>query len=311
MSNRPTVLVEGSVAHYRASGAGMCQRALAGMRMGMDPLAPTKDALRRFADGHLHEDPILAEVEKELGQDVVRRQEPWQIEVSSRVVVTGHIDGITSDDLMPVEAKSAARDSFKDWERSPEKWFAAHPTYADQWTLTLAFYERTTGVYAVKNKDSGLVMVREIPAPGTLAEVKKRLLKIDLDGRRGILPPCDRKSWICPMRFLHDDEDQPEEVQDEKLEGLCRSYREAKEAADRAEGARKELLRRIEEAMGDRDKVKVGTYGVSMIPRTWKTLDKEKLVSVVGDLTPFEIVKSGVYARVTERKVEGEDDGEL
>lgn len=307
MSDRMAVLVEGSKAQYRASAAGMCVRALAGLRMGMDPLPPTEDMKRRFADGHLHEDSILETVERELNQAVVRRQEEWQIDISSRVTVVGHVDGITSDDLLPVEAKSASKESFKDWERGPEQWFKAHPTYGDQWTLTLSAYQRVTGIYAVKNKDSGLVIWRDILAPETLQEVKVRLLRADLDGRRGKLPECDRLSWGCPLRYLHDEKEEIE--QDETLIGLCQSYMEAKERVDQAEAVRKELGLRIADAMGDRDKIKAGAYQVSMVSWTRTALDREKLLAAVEDLTPFEKVSSGVYARVTGSKNESSADG--
>lgn len=306
MSDRANVLVDGSHAQYRASSAGACIKALAAQRMGMDGLPPSEDMKRRFADGHLHEDSILEAVELDTLQHVVRKQEEWRIDISSRVAVVGHVDGILSDDLRPVEAKSASQDSFADWDRGITSWFSSRHTYAVQWTLTLAAYDRTTGIYAVKNKNTGRTVVREVGMVMPLEKAKLRLLKADLDGRRGILPECDIKDHFCNFRYLHDDKPTVEAELDETLEGLAAAYIEARENEQRAEAVKKELGRRIAEAMGDREKVETGSHLVTMTPWTRKTLDKDKLVAAVGDLTPYENMNSGVYARVKQLDGEGE-----
>lgn len=314
--NRLSVSTEGSHSFYRASSAGMCIRALAGIRSGMDPLPPNDDMKRRFADGHLHEDSIIEAIETHTRQSVVRQQEEWTVEISPKITVVGHVDGIVADELVPVEAKSAAQDSYKDWEKGIEHWFngdkaAYRLGYADQWTLTLAGYGVSHGYYAVKNKNSGKVLVRDIGPQSSLEEIKVRLLRADLDGRRGRLPECDRYDYFCPLRYLHDEERKKAiaggaaiEEGDEDLEALGVAYLEAREAADRAESVRKELGRRIAEAMGNREKVACSTLQISMTTWTRTTLDKEKLSEVVGDLTPYEKVASGAYAKVTARKKE-------
>lgn len=306
MSDRASVMIDGSHAQYRASSAGRCVKALAAMRAGMDPIPPSEDLKRRLADGHLHEDSIIQAVERETGEDVVRRQDEWTVEISPRITVVGHVDGLTADNLMPVEAKSASKESFKDWDKGVERWFKVHENYADQWTLTLAGYGKTSGIYAVKNKDSGLVVVREIGAQSSLEKIKVRLLRADLDGRRGKLPECDRSDYWCPMRYLHDDKDKPEaEVDvDEMMEQLVASYDEAREAAKRTEAVQKELGERLRAAMGERERVDSGGYQVAMVPWTRVSWDQEKLRETLGDISPFQNVNSGTSLRVTKKRGE-------
>lgn len=301
MSDRANVLVEGSRSFYRASSAGKCVRALAGMRMGMDPLPPSEDMQRRFKDGHLHEDSILEAVENHLLQGVVRRQEEWMVELSSRVSVVGHVDGITADTLQPVEAKSASEKSYQEFVKSPERWFKTRDYYATQWSLTLEAYGKATGWYAVKDKNSGKVTVLELGPMEPLAEIKVRLLRADHLGRKGELPECDRfDGFFCPLRYMHEESERErtEAEVDEDLEGLMRAYDEAREREKQAEAVKKELGARLEEAMGDRGRVQAGSFETVKVPWSRMYWDQDKLRAALGDISPYQNVKHGEYVRV-------------
>lgn len=306
MSDKPAARLEGSKVVYRASAVGGCLRGLVASRLGYDPLPPDPGLETIFKEGHRHETLIIEDLEAD-GIKVDRFDERGdqlaiELPISERVVIEGHLDGIT-DGGRVLECKALSQTSFEKWQR---KGFGEFQTYADQITCYMAATGRSA-LYAVKNRNTGRVSTQLIDEPPSdIKEIKARVLKAEMYARRGELPPCDRKKgWGCAFRYLHDNGDEGATF-DEAIESLARAYREAAVREKEAAGMKAEAKERLMQQLGDTEKAESSSYRVSRYKTTRGRWNEEKMQEELGAeaVERYKLYTTTETLRVTEKKKE-------
>lgn len=238
-NNKPMVHFEDGVWWYRASALGQCTTAMIAVRSGFAAMAPPKKMQDRFNEGHLHEPDIVRRANTEFGLEIFDRQKTVEVMVTDTVGIRGHIDGTAlgwlegeqhPDDygLVPTErrtfeAKTMSGPAFKRWRDMEwdERW-RAYPGYAKQLTVYCAALGLTDSIYAVKDKESGEMLVEPVYGlPWGMTAIKTQILAIEAHVRRGdpIPDSCTVKSWPCPVYYIGPcGEDQRESLGDREKE---------------------------------------------------------------------------------------------
>jgi hypothetical protein len=297
--HRPDVYVEGDKVVYRASAIGGCLRSLVACRLGYTPLPFDDASERRMAEGNLHEPAILRHLAQE-GWVVVDHQKEVELTIGDTLVIRGHIDGVGAngvrEQVRVVEAKAMGKDPFKEWAARK---FDSNPRYA--WQVSTYMHGLGfPGLFAVKNRDTGEVMVDLLDeAPIPLTHIKARVARIEAIARRGDLPDCDVTStWNCPFRYLHDQ--RPVDmtvVEDDEVDALAVAYDRARAMATQADAMKKLARDRLVGVVRDRGKVRTGQWSVSCTLSTRKTVDMAKLKAEV-DVSPYEVTSEVEQLRV-------------
>jgi hypothetical protein len=248
------------------------------------------------------------------------RQYEVQVPVTTTVVIDGHTDGkclgmVTDEpdywntgrgtefedsDLMTLapgefrvfEAKTMSHAAFTRWVKMSwaERW-AAYPGYAKQMTVYLAGMSLLDGVdyekwvYAVKNKESGQVIVEPgIGYPYSLPAIKAQVLGIEAHVRQGLPIPeaCHPGSqWPCPVYYIgpcgDDNRTTLDERQAEVVVALGVTYQEAKEREAEAKRAKEIARDEIKKHLPDGGKFDADGWKVAFSKRRSKgTVSQER-----------------------------------
>jgi len=203
---------------YRASGIGSCLTQIVAHMLEYDE-APTQfqnevliDAAR---EGNLHEDSIVDRLIED-GYRVTSTQELIEMAVIPKVIIRGHIDGLTipprARNTRVLEAKTMSKDRFKKWQRSGNNVLERLLTdefvhYAWQISIYMHMYGYQA-IYAVKNRDSGKLLVEQLDRPPISIEtIKKKIIVAEGWRVRNELPDCmatGGEKFFCPFPYLHD-----------------------------------------------------------------------------------------------------------
>lgn len=296
-NDKPTVWVnDEGIAHYRASGLGGCTAAMIALRQGFTAMAPPKSMQDRYNEGHLHEPDIVRRANTEFGLEVFNRQREVEVWVSPTAVIVGHIDGEVvgwlpeeielglhrMGDAPPhrlFEAKTMSDAAFKKWMSMswPERWGIYHGGYAKQLTVYLAGTGLASAVYAVKNKESGKVVMEAVPGPPLdLNQIKVQVFGVEAHVRQGLPLPevCDVRQFPCPVFYLGPcGDDERETLDDRKAEvvlALAQTYEAAKANEVIAKQAKEKARDEIKRHLGDAGKFAAEGWKVTYSKRELK-----------------------------------------
>lgn len=241
------VAEDGSIV-YRASALGSCTKLLAALRMGYEEAPVPAQIAKVFQSGHDSEELVHARM------PLVARQSEARLEVSSKIVVVGHVDGV-SDSVDEVKSQSQLEwDRFErdGWEGGffPKyKWQASAYMLAFGLPLRLIRFNRAT--QEIKTQ------VYFDPWY-SLTDIRARVLSIESQAAGGVLPAaCDPLQYPCPVYYLHDDAEDAE-YGDEAVDVLARQYTNARtvaKIADEKAKVSKVALRTV----GKKIKTAIGT----------------------------------------------------
>lgn len=248
---------------FRASALGQCQTAMIALRMGFSAMKPPKSMQDRFNEGHLHEPDIVKRANTEYGIEVFNTQRTVVWWVTDTIGIKGHIDGEgvgwledeVDEDWDPAnpphrlfEAKTMSEQAFRWWVDHDwnERW-AKYPGYARQWTVYGHATELDEGLYAVKNKESGQLLIEATPTQVVpLPLIKATVVGVEAHVRQGLPLPDDckpRKSWPCPVFYVgpcgYDERDSLAERESEVVTELAITYARAGHAEKAAKAAKK------------------------------------------------------------------------
>ena len=307
--NRPPVYEEDGRWVYRASAVGgMCDRALWLARTGVER-SPTPEGLQTaYLESANNEELAIAMFTDEYGVTVDQQQREYEIDVCDGVVVRGHVDGVGYDTVLGrtgvVEVKCIRVD---DWD---ERSTTMYPSWEPQIQLgmkglnlpfTWVVYGRK--VDGVVDRLSYSVVERR---PRVVAEIMRRIRRIEQMVDDSAPPVCDKERWGCPYWTLHEGTgDEEQEIEDRALASL------ATQIADRAGEIRRaeEQLKRMRKELTDKLIGLKVTGGVIVAPGvrikakvvtpTRKIWDENKLREDGVDLDAYRLVEQGApYVKV-------------
>ena len=276
MSDDPYVKVndDGTV-QYRASSLGGCDLALLAARLGYDvvPIRPDAPIMQVFAAGHRIEEEVLAQ------REVSSQQKQVWMQVTRRIFVIGHIDGIEGDYIDEVKSQNQ-----EEWDR-----FAAHhwdggffPKY--KWQVSVYMHALNMPlrlIRALRDKEgnwTGEVAVSHVDEPFySEADIRERVLRTEAAAATGVLSAECSPVFPCPYFYLHDEIDR-ELIDDEGVEILAKEYAAAQQLEALAKGMKANTRKALRIAC-ETDKVTTPagvkiTFYESLNP---PTLDKELL----------------------------------
>lgn len=309
--DRPPVYEEDGTWVYRASTVGgMCDRALWLARMGVER-SPTPDGLKvAYLESANNEQLAIDMFVDEYRITVEDQQHEFEIDVCDGVIVRGHVDGIGHDTTLDrrgvVEVKCIRAD---DWDRrSP----SMYPSWETQMQLGMkglglpltwiVYGRKVDGV--VDRVSYSVVEYR----PRAVAEVMRRIRRVEqlvADGRPAV---CDRERWGCPYWALHEGVDgEDQEIEDRALAALAVQITDRAAEVRRAEEQLKRMRRELTDKLIEL-KVKNGVIvapgvrrKVTVITPTRRVWDEDKLREDGVDLDRYRRVEQGApYVRVEE-----------
>jgi len=303
--------LQSGIWRYRPSSLGSCLRALLAERTGYEPMVRSERNQRILAEGHLHEDSILAEVERH-GYRLLPRPSCLAMRIGDYAEIVGEVDGIAVDDdgnWWLVEAKTAGEtdtySTFKTLKRALTKgWEAlvrAEHAYAFQVTTYSALIQACYGievkgvVWGLKNRNDGEFFIKALPGlPFPIGDPPARVALIegmamsDPDQR----PPCDVSSPFCKFKYLHD---KAEAVRDDSLTELAEKYHEAQQQEVYWKGEKNAVKPQLEDATRGEPKTVAGPYSI-----VW-TNEKETVFDLSAALNSEpDAVKPYITTRVVE-----------
>lgn len=302
------VRIDGNgVAWYRASSIMADELMLVAARAGYDLMPWPEQFQQIFKEGDLHEQSVLDALVEDYGP-VSQQQAEVEMLVGGRVGIVGHIDGMYDTTL--AEVKAFGKDTWDEAKRlvdngGPAAFFERYPGYAGQFTVYWHGMEAESGVYAIKNRNNGKLLVFEVDAPPMdLTAIKVRLAKIDMLGRKGDLKKATcTGGYPCRVRYLglcadQKKDDQPEITTDDELQSLIEQYDELR-TEETLLKAKKDLIRdRIRIGMKGQDAIRLRDWSVKVVVQMRPTLDMDKLRATV-DLQPYYHDKPVEQLRVT------------
>lgn len=301
MSDKPICYEEDDKVIYRASAAGMGLQALVAARLGYEAMPPSEDQQRRFDDGHVHEEAVIKNLEKE-GWQITDQQREVNIRLFANVYIRGHIDGIRAHpELRPTKTgfdiKSMSTASYTKWL---DKRFEVGG-YVAGYAIQLGLYGRDLNLpmeLIAKNKDNGKIDVYELQTGDfSFAKLKIKMAKVEAYAKQGNIDlPCDG-GWFCPYRWMHEDEETKAEFvvnPTPEIESLIKRYLGEKEAVKAAEKVLESTRQKIEDTLPAIAEVKTpfATLSKSQSPGR-KTLDKEAFNTKFPDIDLNQYQKVG------------------
>jgi hypothetical protein len=297
---------------YRASGLANCTKALVAARLGYEPLSPPEGMAARFREGHDHE-PLIVRNLEEIGYKVYGREASVELVVTSRIKVTGHIDGVAyfqhSSEGAILEMKTQSQDAWDEFER--RGWESG---FFPKYKLQVSVYMNAMMLPLLlvrKNRNTGEVKTESVVKPFyTRLEIKQKVLAIEAAARAAMEPPaeCDARMYPCPYYYLHEDESDRELVvlDDPGIDVLAKEYADAAVEAKRAK-ARQDAARKGLRAGLESDKVVTAT-GVKVSFYQQKNppfIDKQKMAA--AGLNPDDFISQGTSERIRVTLPKGED----
>lgn len=286
---------------YRASAIGGCLKALVAARMGYDQMPPPGAFKEKFAQGHYHENAVLAEVQAKADGLCLLGKAQYRVElpVMDGVVIVGHIDELADFETAGksvVDAKTLARMTSDNWRA--QKWNANSMTVKWAWQQSAYAYALAEEfgeprgrplpiiiAVGVKDDDDPMHLAYSymdvfLEPPITRSQIIGRVAKVEAYARRGVLPEkCEPSQYPCPVYYLCDGPKAAEMARDDdgKLAAVAALYRSHADVERAAKKAKDELRPRVLEAMGEREKVAVDGLTVTVSTGTRRGLDRKRL----------------------------------
>jgi len=179
---------------YRMSHAGSCPKVLSAERIGLEIPPPLPIMLIAANEGHLHEKAVK-ELLKSEGHIVTGEQNALKLEYDG-FDLTGHIDGIIElndkgqySERKLLEIKSMSQGEFNRWVKGA---FNEFPGYAVQLSLYMSIGHYREAYYVVKNRNTGFIDRRIIPAPlMDIAPIIDKFFKVESYARENQLYPAE------------------------------------------------------------------------------------------------------------------------
>lgn len=248
---------------YRMSNAGACQRAIAAPRLGYDP-TPENEGSRVLLEEATEDETRVKRRLAKTGLDLASKHglgltacpkclaefgsERFGIHVelgTSTIRLIGHLDDKVyfNNEIYPVEIKNLGKLT---WEKFRRNQFMDFPEYEAQEALYLAATDSPGGIYAVRCRDNGKMLVYAVgelpieiiaklkqvetsefgmipkPEAGKILD-KLNLIELYVQGNE--LPPAEYKTgnsqcWWCKFKYLCHEEKIDKEVKEETLSNL-------------------------------------------------------------------------------------------
>ncbi len=265
-------------------------------------------------EGNLHEGAIVDELVKTYGWKVWGDQDLLELKVLPKVFVRGHIDGYCKPkrarNARLVEIKTMSKDRFKKWMASgdtPRERLLTVDFLKYGWQISAYMYAANLpAMYVVKNRDSGVLDIGEIPTPPIpMKEIRKKIIEAEMWSKKGELPACDAGSgekWFCPYPYLHDIEDSGGTFSDEPqiemepvssiteilVASIAERYFDLKKQTallKALDDERKDVGKKLTEAMGGRgsaSKMTAGKYEISRSDRESSSVNEDEFIKHLG-----------------------------
>jgi len=229
--NRSIAYREDKASIYRASGIGSCVKALVAAMLGYEEGRGTytQNILDLAAkEGTRHETHVVEDLE-ELNYRVDASQQTVQLRIIPGVYIRGHIDGIVK---VPkgrknrvLEIKSMSKNRFKNWSAPDRIEDRMNIPEFERYAWQVSAYMHALdfeAVYAVKNRDSGELLVETLKLPPVdLRELRKKVIDAEKWRVMEELPPCTGNAgelFFCAYSYLHEDSPHGDEENDEDTE---------------------------------------------------------------------------------------------
>lgn len=253
---------------YRASALGSCARALHAERSGMAPINSVFDRYKGeggiFTLGNLAEEQIETEMRAK-GWTFSRQQEEVVLDFGGAQVV-GHTDGVGYDgdgDYL-MEYKNMGESTLAKFNRNGIDDF-------DRYKWQISAYMHATDLpcmFVVKPREGGELRSRLIEEPPySLAEIRKRIMRIEATVESHATPPAcmEPKMFPCPFLYLHDDADPtPRMEENYMVDVLASQYDEAREAEKTAKARKDDLNSKLRIELQGVDKVATIAWSVGV-----------------------------------------------
>lgn len=239
--------------------------------------------------GHKAEEIVVEKLRQEYGWSVVSPQLEVVLQVSGKISVVGHVDGIrwdgrwqegASGDQPVIEIKSQNR---TEWDRfDNEGWNGGlFPRY--KWQLSSYMHAESRPAVLIRalweDGDVQELAFHDIFEPWySVAEIRARVLRIEAVAQTGVLAAECQVQFPCPYFYLHEELDR-ELVDDTTIETLAATYEELRREAANVKGQQDATRRALREAVGDDLKVQTadGTKVTFYMAANPPTLDKARL----------------------------------
>jgi hypothetical protein len=284
MSDAAYVTVADDIVQYRASALGGCDLALLAARLGYDVVPIREDApiMKVFAAGHRIEEEVLSRFPTVRG-----RQQETRLEITGKIVVVGHIDGIDDFDNSIVEVKSQNQEEWDRFEKHhwDAGFFPKYKWQASAYMHSLPTVFRTHRtlklIRALRDENgewTGETRISHVDMPFyTISDIRERILRVEAVAATGTLVAECTPSFPCPYFYLHEEIDR-ELIDDDTIEVLAREYGSAMAEEVVAKGKKANARKALRAALdGDKYRTNTGVritfYEQNDPPR----LDKELL----------------------------------
>lgn len=311
--NRPIVYKENDRWIFRASSVGRPLRCLM-LAMHEYQELPAPDYLMKAAEaGNAAEVTVKKQLRAE-GYVITGEQHVIEIEVTPTIIIRGHADswhihGNELADSHLLEVKSMSSRVWDDWTRHRFDTFAE---YAAQITTYMHAAGRPA-FYARYNRDTEELETEIIIIPPLDFQkdvASKALIAVKLF-ESGTLPHCSGAKYQCSYSYFCDHRDYLfEEVEsgtDTVLLHLAQEYREVLDLEKEMKSRKAAVGRELKEAMGQKKKVQVDDWKITMVTSTSpRRLDERALRARMGDSLNkyYTDGKEYVYPKVTAPKGE-------
>lgn len=259
-----------------------------------------------FREGHFHE----AQVEERLGvlgYPVTRQQEEVRLQITGKIKVVGHVDGVTVSpfaDTLVVEIKTQSPEAWAEFQRN--KWESGvFPKY--KWQASVYMLALDMPLMLVrKNRSTGQIDTTIVERPFySRLQIAQRVLNVEAIARETAEPPekCDSQDgFFCPYRNLHEEAEfaDVEPLRAPEIEELARQYVESGREEKRAKERREEAKRKLRAGLkGDRHRTASGVQVTFYKADNPPQLDKEKLEEFGYDVDFFTKRTKSERLRVT------------
>lgn len=215
--DRPVRYIEGDRIIYRASGLGMCDRAIVATGQFYDPL-PKPQWFQEILDEGTNAEATISEMwGKKTGIATVESQKEVELHVWGDVWIRAHIDGEAEDDSKVLrEFKKVRSSGWSGYLRQGVEWLPYYP-----WQVAAVMhaggYESCEFVGGRYYKDEGKVLevhghILTAP-PIPLLAIRKRIIRLEELIEEVAVPadvPCQINMYPCPFLYLHTEDEEKE-----------------------------------------------------------------------------------------------------
>lgn len=294
---RPASYTENSTSIYRASAiGGHCSKALIALRLGYEAMPWPASLQEKANESAALEDVVVERLEAEHGLVMEDVQAVHELAITPNIIVRGHSDGLTTCGKV-VEIKNLGDTLWEQWKNE-----GIHgPGFVGYaWQVSVYMLESgRPGVFAVGHKGGGeLDVVYLEKPPVSKATIAKKVVAVEMQVRKGVLPECcDKSMWPCPVYYLHE-ERELEEIG--SLEILASTYVRGDTLEKQGKAMKQEVREQLLAGVGSKGKVKAGGFEVSSWTSERRSVDKKAMKEAGIDVGAYENVTESVSLKVRE-----------